>query len=737
MSLFSNDIRVANTATPSFQQQANVGQFGWTGADQGHYNQLIQYVDECRKIWLGLESKIEYVENLLLEIADIDEQVRYVTLKANEVAEDARQTTVDVSRTALLYTQVKGLSDNVDIKYVDFNLKYDDFFTKYPVTVQAATDAKASEVGAKDWYDKSKDLYDDLKEGQVYRGIWNPKVGAYPDNQGTNSVWDVILDDGVLEVDFSGHKWRSGDRLLYVVSSTEYQRLATGSGVASINGETGAVTLTAAKVGALGKTDNAVSATKLATPRKIAGVAFDGTGDIVLTSANVNAVPSDRKINNKYLNADITLSPADVGAVSLSGGTMQGMGEIHWPNNNASLLSRDNQFVSLEGGTHVMVTTGRHNADGAAYVGRNFYYENGWKKFNDAKDSAVLEVTGSGMTFFQSDAGSDNVIQKHSKVYHEGFKPTAAELGVVSVGNAREDALSDGGFYDAQSRDFNTLEAGFCGLIPVYGSSNTPPACTWGDGHIYVEVQSLLTNEIVQRTLPFRNSETTASRVLNASGAWGGWLVDQVFRYIGNGADINNYHDAPNFGSFSVSSGDTSNWPWNNISPGTLVVDGVHGTTRQQAWRTGSFDTVVRLRDGDGNWSAWQSVYNAQYFPKRDSWENFAESRELVVGSLAWSQYGNGHVIFDSSKGISPTGVGVDRKNATIPWRNEHPTLMGWNGSDTYGVRVDSARIADTVVTVAATAVQVTDPRTKKEENLMEVIASLVSRIEELEAKLK
>ncbi|MGL5012788.1 MAG: phage tail protein [Bacteroidales bacterium] len=324
MSLFSNDIRVANTATPSFQQQANVGQFGWTGADQGHYNQLIQYVDECRNIYLGLESKLEYIENLLGEVADIDEQIKYVTQKANEVAEDARQTTVDVSRTTAMYRQTKDLSDVFDLKYVDFNTKYSDFFVKYPETIDAALSASVSEAGAREWYDKSKDLYDDLKEGQVYRGTWNPKINAYPAHEGTNSVWDVILDDGVLSVDFDGHTWRSGDRLLYVVSASEYQRLATGSGVSSINGEVGAVTLTAEKVGALGKTANAVSATKLATARTISGVAFDGTKDISLTPADIYAVPLDRKINNKPLSADVTLSAGDVGAVNKTGDAMTG-----------------------------------------------------------------------------------------------------------------------------------------------------------------------------------------------------------------------------------------------------------------------------------------------------------------------------------------------------------------------------------------------------------------------------
>jgi hypothetical protein len=70
-----------------------------------------------------------------------------------------------------------------------------------------------------------------------------------------------------------------------------------------------------------------------------------------------------------------------------------------------------------------------------------------------------------------------------------------------------------------------------------------------------------------------------------------------------------------------------------------------------------------------------------------------------VVGMLAWKNYGNAHVIFDASQGTSPSGGGVSQTNATYAWAASYPTLMGWNGSNTYGVRVDSARVADTAGT--------------------------------------
>lgn len=61
--------------------------------------------------------------------------------------------------------------------------------------------------------------------------------------------------------------------------------------VTSVNGQTGAVELSAGDVGALPADGTAAAATKLATARNIAGVSFDGTADIAINAGNVGAFP--------------------------------------------------------------------------------------------------------------------------------------------------------------------------------------------------------------------------------------------------------------------------------------------------------------------------------------------------------------------------------------------------------------------------------------------------------------
>lgn len=73
-----------------------------------------------------------------------------------------------------------------------------------------------------------------------------------------------------------------------------------------------------------------------------------------------------------------------------------------------------------------------------------------------------------------------------------------------------------------------------------------------------------------------------------------------------------------------------------------------------------------------------------------------------VVGQLAWKNYGNNHTIFDASQSTAPDGSAVNNTTAAIAWTSTYPTLMGWNGSSTYGVRVDSARISDSVSSITS-----------------------------------
>jgi len=68
---------------------------------------------------------------------------------------------------------------------------------------------------------------------------------------------------------------------------------------------------------------------------------------------------------------------------------------------------------------------------------------------------------------------------------------------------------------------------------------------------------------------------------------------------------------------------------------------------------------------------------------------------DYVIGQMMWKNYGNNHTIFDASNSTTPGGTACSNSTPEVPWTGTYPTLMGWNGSSTYGVRVDSAGRAD------------------------------------------
>lgn len=300
MSLFSNSVKVVTTATPNFTVESyegpNIGQYGWTKADTGHYNQLIQYVEECRhileqvqEIQGGLPAILVYIEEIRKthdeimatqkEIEDslvvfetnyrdfmaryaefsatyIAFQNQYVDFlnKGQEIIGEARDAALESSQYASesqdFSLQSKGYSvdsSNYSIVSKNHSLESKSFADLSKTHADSSQAFSVESSGFADvsesWYKKSEELYEELRKGQVYRGAWNPHSGAWPDNGGTNSVWDVVLNEGDDSFSWSGITWRWGDRLVYIKDSNSYQQISSGKGVLSVNGKTGSVSL--------------------------------------------------------------------------------------------------------------------------------------------------------------------------------------------------------------------------------------------------------------------------------------------------------------------------------------------------------------------------------------------------------------------------------------------------------------------------------------------------------------
>ncbi len=142
---------------------------------------------------------------------------------------------------------------------------------------------------------------------------------------------------------------------------------------------------------------------------------------------------------------------------------------------------------------------------------------------------------------------------------------------------------------------------------------------------------------------------------------------------------------------------------------GTNITSGGN-VTGSSASCSGNAATATNLSTGRTNWSTNGTI-------------------TAVVGQLSWKNYGNSHTIFDASASTSPEGGAVNNTNSQVVWSSTYPTLMGWNGSNTFGVRVDSARIADTVtslvsLTVNQTSYSCTNPITTATGNTINIASA-------------
>ena len=149
------------------------------------------------------------------------------------------------------------------------------------------------------------------------------------------------------------------------------------------------------------------------------------------TPDTLGAVPQARTINSKPLTANITLSAADVGAVNKTGDTMTGVlavaanAQIGASANGAfgssSITGLLNSFIEV-------VTP--NSAEGSSAGGIVFH--------NRGTSTSALyyknDNSGVGYFNFKSDDYTYDVRVNGNKVYHQGFKPTAAEVGALPSG---------------------------------------------------------------------------------------------------------------------------------------------------------------------------------------------------------------------------------------------------------------------------------------------------------------
>jgi hypothetical protein len=178
-------------------------------------------------------------------------------------------------------------------------------------------------------------------------------------------------------------------------------------------------------------------------------------------------------------------------------------------------------------------------------------------------------------------------------------------------------------------------------------------------------------------------STTMPAYKFTVKGTPGDWTaaINQdsasVYGLLGYGSTYAIYGSGPIYGTTTITAGGA-------ISASNFSGSSSGTNTGDQTTISGNAGTATTLIGSQSDWASYRS--------------------SAVANMLGWKNYGNAHVIFDASASTSPTGSAVNNTNSAIAWTATYPTLMGWNGTSTYGVRVDSARIADSITSQANSA---------------------------------
>ncbi|EHL11069.1 hypothetical protein HMPREF9629_00606 [Peptoanaerobacter stomatis] len=195
-----------------------------------------------------------------------------------------------------------------------------------------------------------------------------------------------------------------------------------------------------------------------------------------------------------------------------------------------------------------------------------------------------------------------------------------------------------------------------------------------------------------QIAIPYDGGNYYGVYYRNATGGnWGAWieLLDTRDR---NTILTNNANTCFETGkAYYCVYQQTKNLPLgDNIDDGIIIpymyIKGQYGFQIYMTWN----GTAIYWRKlHSGNWDRWYCIGGG-------SWnQEVIKDSEQVGKFLRWGNYGQNHVIFDASKGVRPDGQACSSDNPAVWWQNTYPYLMGFNGTTTYGVKVNMAQWAD------------------------------------------
>lgn len=168
---FNDDVKIGDTSTSTTfdvdsVMDPNAGQYGWTKADRGHYNQLIGYVNDSKKYYDDTATIGEYVKQASQELIRIEGLILYINSESAQVEILADQIDKDAKQATIHHSEVDKMYRAIQLLVNEIRTKYDEIVIIGAAADQDAEDAKQDATLAADYYLRTKAMYDEWKATQ-------------------------------------------------------------------------------------------------------------------------------------------------------------------------------------------------------------------------------------------------------------------------------------------------------------------------------------------------------------------------------------------------------------------------------------------------------------------------------------------------------------------------------------------------------------------------------------------
>ncbi|MBE5156667.1 hypothetical protein HJ044_04855 [Vibrio parahaemolyticus] len=281
----------------------------------------------------------------------------------------------------------------------------------------SASNAAASAASAATDADRAERAAETAVNTLSAKGDWDASQGVYPTPTPNSADFYQISVAGTMSGTQGSMEASVGDQLYWHVDKSVWYKIDNTDHILSVNGKEGAVVLDHTDVGALGATQNAVSASKWQNARTLTlagdatgAVSIDGSSNVTLT---VDVVNDSHTHDGRYH----TKTEADSRFANVSGDTFNG--NVAISKGGAKLVLTESDYSTNNSGIDFKTATANQNLEMIHEVSDSKINTTG----GNGQALIVRQTSGSAQAGLEVEG--EIFARANQRVFHDAYHPNA------------------------------------------------------------------------------------------------------------------------------------------------------------------------------------------------------------------------------------------------------------------------------------------------------------------------